>query len=206
MERLKAAPITSSHAPQNHKVPHGPLRHWLWAHGVVHRLQQFCSWLGDLTQEMARFTGSRLNKSSGNQCRPPCSQGSELSQEAIGKATITLVGPSHQWISRNHHYPLHIHSLLFCIFYVIAMPSPPFQTPLHKLIKLPDLISPQEQLRSLVRKCPMSHMLELQEYIICGINMPASSYSGSPQAGTDVSHYDLVYWKLVTTIWKNKYN
>lgn len=48
----------------------------------------------------------------------------------------------------------------------------------------------------------MSHMLQLQEYIICSIIMPVGSYSGFPQAGTDVSHYDLVYWKLIKIIWK----
>ena len=127
-------------------------------------------------------------------------------QEAISKATITLVSPKYQWNLRNGRYPLYIHHLLFCIFYVIAMLAPLFQTHTHKHIKLPGLINLREQLRSLVRKCPMSHMLQLQEYIICSIIMPAGSYSGFPQAGTDVSHYDLVYWKLIKIIWKNKNN
>lgn len=69
-------------------------------------------------------------------------------QEAISKATVTLVSPKPQRNPRNSRYPLYVHHLVFCIFYVIAMLAPLFQTPTHKHIKLPGLINIQEQLRS----------------------------------------------------------
>lgn len=68
------------------------------------------------------------------------------------------------------------------------------------------LEKPWTQLRTWARKCPMSPILQPEESITCSIMMPAGSYRGSPQAGTDDFHYDLVYPKLITISWKNECN
>lgn len=101
---------------------------------------------------------------------------------------------------------LHFCNVLLCIFYITAMPAPPFQTPLHKHKKFTEVINPWTQLRTWARKCSMSPILQLQESITCSIMMPAGSYHGSSQAGTDDFHYDLVYPKLITISWKNECN
>lgn len=199
--------------PQHHKVTHGPVLHWLWEKGLITQSSSEAA--------VVLVTISSSNRRKGGlywlKAQQDCWKSVQTSlfsriravrgttaQEAISKATIILAGPSHQRIPRTRHYSLHIHYLLFCFFFSVLAPA--FQTATPRRMILTDLINLQEQLRSSVRKCPTFRLLQLGEYIICSAIMPAGSYSGFLQAGTDVSHYGLLCWKIMKIIWKNKYN
>lgn len=78
------------------------------------------------------------------------------------------------------------------------MLAPAFHTPLHKHIKLPDLINLQEQLSFSEEMSHATHPTTIGSSVVA----PDGSHSSFPQAGTDVSHYGPVYWKLITIIWK----
>jgi len=195
MERVKkGTTITCSHTPQYHKVanPWNPttLAVITWSSSqaavvlpMITRSNARNGVLYWLKTQQVFWKSVQTSLSSGIRAVPGTTE-----QEATSKATVTPVSSNRQQNSRNNHYLLHIHYLLFCIFDALAMLAPPFQTPPHKHTKLPDVLNLQEQLRSFVGKCPMSHVLQLQECIICSVITPDGSHSGFPQAGTDASH------------------
>lgn len=153
------------------------------------KVLSFCSSLGDLTQKLVNFTGSRLKKS-GNHHKLPPSQGSGHQQ---GYPCFCHSQPSVEHRESPLSSPHTLFTLLHCLFCTSFTDTP------HKNTKLQDLINLQEQLRSLVRK--VSH--------VRGIHQLQCNHTSwillCLSTGIDVSHYDLVFWKLIILIWKNKY-
>lgn len=115
-------------------------------------------------------TGSRVSEPSGNQHRPPHSQGSGHQQ---GYPCFCHSQSPVKHKESPSSSPHTLFTLLHCLFCIASIS---FSDTPYKNIKLQYLINLQEQLKNLVRK---SHTL--QEYVSCSVITPAGSYSAFPQ-------------------------